>query len=322
MNFDAPARLLLVVAPIVLLVAYLIAQRARRKHALRFTSVDLLASVAPRRAGWQRHISALLLLLAVLFLVIGFAEPTRTVKVPKEHGAIMMAIDTSGSMSATDVAPTRLAAAIDAAKRFVDALPPGLQVGLLEFNDKAKVRAIPTSERDSVKAALDSLVADGGTGTGPAIRSSLDSIAALPVDANGQRPAAAIVLMSDGSPTIGANGETPEQSVANANAAAKEADIPVDTIAFGTPTGTIERQGQLVPVPADPDAMAEIADATGGKSFTASTANQLNSVYEQIRRTVGYDSEQREITAWFTGIGLAVAVLAAGAALIWVQRMP
>jgi Ca-activated chloride channel homolog len=322
MNFDSPARLLLVVAPVALLVAYLLAQRSRRKHALRFTSVDLLASVAPRRAGWQRHISAALLLLAVLFLVVGFAEPTRTVKVPKEHGVIMMAIDSSGSMAASDVAPTRLAAAVDAAKRFVDALPPGLQVGVLEYDDSPKVRAIPTSERASAKAALDALRADGGTGTGLAIQSSLDAVAALPVDANGTRPAAAIVLMSDGTPTIGANGETPEQSVENASTAAKEAGIPVDTIAFGTETGTIERQGQLVPVPADPEAMKQIADVTGGKSFTASTANQLNSVYEQIRRTVGYDNEERQITAWFTGIGLAMAVLAAAAALVWVQRMP
>jgi Ca-activated chloride channel family protein len=322
MNFASPARLILVIVPIALLVAYLIAQHARRKHALRFTSVDLLASVAPRRAGWQRHISALLLLLAMIALVIGFAEPTRTVKVPKEHGAIMMAIDTSGSMRATDVPPTRLAAAVDAAKRFVDALPPGLQVGVIEFNDRARVRAIPTSERDSVKAALDALVADGGTSTGTAIRTSLDAIAALPVDANGQRPAAAIVLMSDGSPTIGMGGLSPEESVSSATAAAKEAKVPVDTIAFGTENGTVERDGQLVPVPADPEAMRAIADATDGKSFTAENVDQLNSVYEQIRKTVGYDSEEREITVWFTGIGLAVAMLAAGAALIWLQRMP
>jgi Ca-activated chloride channel family protein len=322
MNFDAPARLLLVIAPLALLVAYLLAQRSRRKHALRFTSVDLLASVAPRRAGWQRHIGALLLLLAVVFLVVGFAEPTRTIKVPKEHGVIMMAIDSSGSMAATDVAPTRLAAAIDAGKRFVDALPPGLQVGLIEYDDDATVRAIPTSERESVKAALDALASDGGTGTGIAMRAALDSIAALPVDANGDRPAAAIVLMSDGSPTIGAGGETPEQSVAAASEAAKEAGVPVDTIAFGTESGTIERQGQIIPVPADPEAMEQIADATDGESFTASTADQLDKVYEQIRKTVGYDSEERQITAWFTGIGLAIAVLAACAALLWVQRMP
>jgi Ca-activated chloride channel family protein len=322
MNFDSPARLLLVVVPIVLLVAYLVAQRSRRKHALRFTSVDLLASVAPRRAGWQRHISALFLLLALLFLVVGFAEPTRTVKVPKERGAIMMAIDSSGSMAATDVAPTRLAAAIDAGKRFVDALPPGLEVGLIEYDDTARVRAIPTSERDSVKTALDALQSDGGTGTGLAIRTALDAIAALPPDASGARPAAAIVLMSDGTPTIGTDNESPEESAAAASEAAKEAGVPVATIAFGTDYGTIERDGQTIPVPADPEAMKQIADTTGGESFTAETVDQLDTVYEQIRKTVGYDSEERPITAWFTGIGLAIAALAAGAALIWVQRMP
>ncbi len=322
MNFDAPGRLLLVVAPIALLIGYLIAQRARRKNALRFTSVDLLASVAPRRAGWQRHISAALLLLAVLLLVVGFANPTHNIKVPKEHGAIMMAIDTSGSMAATDVAPTRLAAEIEAAKRFVDALPPGLEVGLLEYDSTSRLRAIPTSERASVDTALDALFADGGTGTGPAIDASLQAIASLPLDANGKRPAAAIVLMSDGSPTIGAQGKSPEQSVVDATAAAKEAGVPIDTIAFGTETGTIERGGQLIPVPADPDAMKQIADGSGGKSFTASTASQLNSVYEQIRRSVGYDNQKASVAVWFTGVGLAIALLAGIAALIWVQRMP
>ena len=111
MSFASPARLLLVVVPLLLLVAYVLVQRSRRKYALRFTSVDLLASVAPRRPGWQRHISAVLMLAAVAALVFGFAKPTGTKKVARERGTIMLAIDTSGSMAATDVAPSRLVAA-------------------------------------------------------------------------------------------------------------------------------------------------------------------------------------------------------------------
>jgi Ca-activated chloride channel family protein len=324
-SFDVPWRLVFIVAPIALLVAYLIGQRARRKYALRFTSVDLLASVAPRRAGWQRHISAGLMLLAVLFLVVGFARPTRTIKVAKEQGTIMLAIDTSGSMAAADVPPTRLAAAAEAAKRFVDRLPPGLQVGLLNFSSTAALRVAPTSNHAIVDAAIDALTVQGGTATGPAIKASLDAIAALPTDANAtekKKPAAAIVLMSDGTPTIGAPGETPDQTVANQTAAAKDAHIAIDTIAFGTPDGTIERQGESIRVPADPEAMKAIARGSDGKSFTAQTANQLDSVYDQIRRTVGYDSKTQDITAWFTGIGLLIAILSAIAALVFVQRMP
>ncbi len=322
MSFDAPERLLLIAAPLALLVAYIVGQRARRKYALRFTSVDLLASVAPRRAGWQRHISAGLMLLAVLFLVLGFAHPTRTVKVAKERGTIILTMDTSSSMAATDVAPNRLAAAKDAAKRFVDGLPPGLQVGLLTFDSSVTLRIPPTNDHPTVDAAIDGLGFNGGTATGSALHASLDAIKALPTDANGKTPGAAIVLMSDGTPTIGAQGETPAQTVANSTAAAKDAGIPVDTIAFGTEDGTIERQGEQIPVPADPEAMKEIARGSDGKSFTAETSDQLNSVYDQIRRTVGYDNKQQDITAWFTGIGLLVAVLTALAALIWVQRIP
>src|SRR4051794_1576025 len=235
MSFEAPARLLLIAAPIALLVAYIIGQRARRKYALRFTSVDLLASVAPRRAGWQRHISAGLMLLAVLFLVLGFAHPTRTVKVPKERGTIMLTIDTSGSMAAADVAPTRLLAAEAAAKRFVDGLPPGLQVGLLTFDSSVSLRVTPTNDHTMINAAIDALNFQGGTATGAAIKASLDAINAVPPDATGKPPAAAIVLMSDGTPTLGASGETPAQTVERETEAAKQASVPIDTIAFGTP---------------------------------------------------------------------------------------
>ena len=134
MSFASPSRLLLIVLPLGLLGAYILVQRSRRKYALRFTSVDLLASVAPRRPGWQRHISAALMLLALLALVVGLAGPVRKVRVARQRGTIMLAIDTSRSMSATDVAPDRLSAAEDAARLFVEKLPAGLKVGLLTFD--------------------------------------------------------------------------------------------------------------------------------------------------------------------------------------------
>jgi Ca-activated chloride channel homolog len=321
-SFQSPWRLLLIVAPVAILVAYLIAQRMRQKYAMRFTSVDLLASVAPKRPGWQRHISAALMLIAVLALVVGFAKPEKTVKVPKERGTVLLAIDTSGSMAADDVAPTRLAAAQAAAKQFVAKLPSGLKIGLLGFDSSARLLVSPTPDRPTVSAAIDSLTLGGGTATGDAITQSLAAIKALPPEANGKPAAAAIVLMSDGTPTIGHDGSSPEEAVAAATAAAKDAKVPVNTIAFGTPNGTVQSQGEVVPVPADPQAMEDIAKNANGKSFTATTAGQLNSVYEQIRRSVGYDSQQRDITAWFTGLGLLLAILTAGAALFWMQRVP
>ena len=322
MSFAEPLRLLLILVPLVLLGAYFFVQRSRRKYALRFTSVELLASVAPRRPGWQRHISAALMLVALVALVVGLAGPTHNERVARQRGTIMLAIDTSGSMSATDVAPTRLAAAEDAARRFVEKLPRGLKVGLLSFDSGARVLASPASDHAGVLAALDHLQVGGGTATGDAIYQSLATIAAQPRAANGKRPAAAIVLMSDGSPTIGRNGESPTQTVTQATAAAKAAGVPVDSIAFGTAQGTVNLQGEVLSVPADPAAMAQIAEGSGGKSFTAVTGTELNAVYDQIRMSVGYDTVPRDLRGWFLGLGLFVLFLSSGAALVWSQRLP
>ena len=322
MSFASPLRLLLIVVPLLLLGAYLFVQRSRRKYALRFTSVDLLASVAPRRPGWQRHISAALMLVASLALVVGLAGPTRNVRVARGRGTIMLAIDTSGSMAATDVAPSRIAAAEDAARRFVNKLPRGLRVGLLSFDSQAQLVASPTLDHAAVLAAINTLEVHGGTSTGEAIYQSLAAIAAQPKAANGKPAAAAIVLMSDGTPTLGRDGQSPEQTVAAATAAAKQAGVPVDSIAFGTPGGTIQPQGEVVSVPADPQAMQQIASGSGGKSFTAVSGSQLNSVYDQIRKSVGYDTVPRNMTTWFLGLGLLMLILTSVAGLVWSQRLP
>jgi Ca-activated chloride channel family protein len=321
-SFDQAGRLWFLIVPVVLFIAYLVAQRSRRKYALRFTSVELLASVAPRRPGWQRHISAVLLLAAVAALVFGFAKPNGTKKVARQRGTVILAIDTSGSMAATDVAPTRLVAAQTAARRFIAGLPAGLKVGLLSFDTQARVLVTPTADHVPVLAAVDTLSIGGGTATGSAIDAALTAVAALPPGADGVKAPAAIVLMSDGSPTIGKDGASATQTVADATAAAKQAAVPVDTIAFGTSSGTVTIQGETVPVPADPQTMAAIASGSGGKSFTATSGNELNAVYDQIRRTIGYDTVPADLSGWFIGSALLLAVLTAGAALVWMQRIP
>jgi len=324
-SFEEPWRLLILVAPLALLIAYMFAQRARRKYAVRFTSVDLLASVAPKRPGWQRHVSAALMLLAVCALIVGFAQPTGTRRVPRQRGAVIVAIDTSGSMAATDVAPTRLVAAQDAARRFIDGLPKGLKIGVLSFDSNSRMLAAPSTDRAAALAAVNSLSVGGGTATGVAIEDALDAVRALPAGADGTKAPAAIVLMSDGAPTIGKDGtgaEAAQQTVTEATAAAKAAHVPVDTIAFGTSSGTITIQGETLPVPADPQTMAAIARGSGGKSFTATTSNELNAVYDQIRKVVGFDKVPTNLTEWFVGLALLFAILTAGAALYWMQRIP
>jgi Ca-activated chloride channel homolog len=319
-TLEAPARLALVIAPIALLVAYLIVQHGRRKYAVRFTSVDLLASVAPRRPGWQRHVSAGVLLLALLAMVVGLARPARVSKTPKKNGTILLTVDTSGSMAATDVQPSRLAAAEAAARSFVERLPSGLKVGLVSFNSNTDVLVAPTSDKGAVVNAINNLTVNGGTATGDAIKQSLAAALAQPDDGSGSKSAAAIVLMSDGSPTLPQNG--PQAAVDAATTAAKKAKVPVDTIAFGTKDGTLVRNGETIPVPADPEAMAKIASATGGKSFTATSSEQLNSVYDQIRKSVGYDTVKHDLTVWWLGLGFVLALLCACAGLFWMQRIP
>ncbi len=321
MTFLSSWRLVLLVAPVVLLVAYLLVQRSRRRVAVRFTSVDLLASVAPRRSGWQRHLASAALLAAIVLLVLGFAQPARVERTPKQRATVILTLDVSGSMVANDVTPTRLAAAQQAARGFVNALPPGVQLGLVSFSSSASVLVSPTSDRSSVLAAINTLQAGGGTATADAIQLSLNTITTIPPGADGKPAPAAIVLMSDGTPTVGRGGASPSQSVDDAAAMAKQSGVKIDTIAFGTEGGTVVVQGQSIAVPSDPAAMAQIAKGTGGQTFTAQTADELKSVYHQIGRVVGYDVHRHEITAWFTGIGLLVATMAGVAALLWTQRV-
>jgi len=321
MTFLSPWRLALLAAPAALLVAYLLAQRARRKVVVRFTSVDMLASVAPRRPGWQRHISAGAVLAALVLLVVALAQPARAQRVPRQRATVMLVLDTSGSMVATDVAPSRLAAAQEAARGFVNALPPGVQLGLVSFASNASVLVAPTSDRTTVLAAINGLRASGGTATGDALFLALNAVTALPPGADGKAAPAAIVLMSDGTPTIGRGDQSPSQTVSDAAAAAKQAGVKINTIAFGTPSATIVIQGQTVAVPSDPAAMAQIASDSGGHTFTAQTAGQLKSVYSEIGRVVGYDVHRHQIAAWFTGLALLVVMLGAVAALVWTQRI-
>ncbi|MGH2719534.1 MAG: VWA domain-containing protein, partial [Actinomycetota bacterium] len=204
---------------------------------------------------------------------------------------------------------------------FVDALPAGVQIGLEAFSSTAQMLVAPTSDRASLDAAINHLSAGGGTATAAALQLALNAITALPPAANGKKAPAAIVLASDGAPTIGIGDQDPITSAENEAQVAKKAGVPIHTIAYGTESGTVTIEGEVIPVPADPATMAAIAQESGGKTFTAQSEGQLSSVYTQIGRAVGFTVHKREITAWFTGIGLLLAVAAAAGALFWTQRV-
>jgi Ca-activated chloride channel family protein len=321
MTFLDGWRLLLLAAPIALLVGYVVAQRSRQRLVVRFTDVDLLGSVAPRRSGWQRHVAAGLLLLTLAALTVAFARPATITRTPRERATILLALDTSGSMAAADVYPNRLEAAKAEAHAFVTKLPPALKVGLVTFASTAQVLVAPSTDRTAVLGAVDGLQEGNGTATADAINLALSAIKTLPAGASGTRAPAVIVLMSDGTPTVASNGQSPSAAADSAAVAAKSAHVPVDTIAFGTSTGTLNLQGRVIPVPSDPAAMARIAAESGGTSFTARSAGQLKSVYTQIGRAVGYEVHKHDVSSWFTFLGLLLAALSATAALIWTQRL-
>jgi Ca-activated chloride channel family protein len=316
MHFLAAGRLWFILLPIALIVAYIVVQLRRRHHAVRFTNLPLLASVAPKRPGWRRHVPAAAVVGALVLLVLAFAQPSHQRKVARERGTVILAIDVSNSMGAKDVSPNRLAAAVDAARSFVEGLPDKLQVGLILYDGTPRVVSPPTDDHQAVANALSKAKLGPGTATGEAIITALDSIGTIDPDTQtaGAPPPAMIIVMSDGTTTVGRPDEV-------AVAAAKEAGVPVSTIAYGTPDGTITIEEQTIAVPADDAALQAIADGTGGQFFSATSGDQLRQVYSQIGKTVGFDVETREITATFVGFALVLLTLAAAASLFWSSRL-
>ncbi|QXC62632.1 VWA domain-containing protein [Aquihabitans sp. G128] len=316
-TFRTPGRLWLLLAVAALAVVYVVRQLRGRSYAVRFTNLALLDSIAPKRPGWRRHLPAALLLVALAGMVGAFAEPARDERVPRERATIIVAIDTSLSMDATDVDPSRLVAAQAAAKSFVDLLPKRLNVGLVTFNGVASIKVPPTQDREELRAAIDQLRLGERTAIGEAIYASLEAIKTAPEAEGTAKVPARIVLMSDGSTTVG-------RPDSQASAAAKKAKVPVSTIAFGTAEGTIEIDGQPGPVSVavNPEALAKIANDTGGKAFTAATEGQLRDVYKDIGSSVGYTTEERDITATFVGISMVILFAAAVLSQLWFSRLP
>jgi Ca-activated chloride channel homolog len=314
MNFLAPGRLWLLVAVVLLAAGYLVMQLRRRHYAARFTNLDLLASVAPKRPGWRRHVAAAALLAAIVLLVAAWARPTRPEKVPRERATVMLAIDTSTSMRATDVDPSRLEAAKAAASDFVDGMPDRFRLGLVSFNGNARQLVAPTQDHDNVRDALERLRLDNYTAIGEGIFTSLDGLQDVP-SRKSRRRLAHVVLMSDGDTN---SGRTNEEA---ADAAAR-VRIPVTTIAFGTDDGTIGSGSNEFSVPVNRDALRDIARTTDGRFYEAESADELQSVYSNIGSSVGFRTEQREATAWFVGVALAFVLAGAAASLIWTSRLP
>lgn len=324
--FSAPWALLLLVVVAGLALGYVLLLRRRRRDVLRFTNLELLDRVAPRRPGWYRHVPAAALITALAVLTIALAGPQAEARVPRNRATVVLVIDVSLSMQATDVEPSRLEAAQVAAKDFADQLTPGVNLGLVAFAGTAAVLVSPTVERDPVKRAVDGLRLSESTATGEAIFAAMQSVETFSQSLSGSSaegaPPARIVLMSDGKQTIPDSGTgTPEEEPRGSFTAAQvaaDSGIPVSTISFGTRFGTIEIEpGQTTNVAVDDASMRRIAELSGGQFFTAASEQELRQVYAELGEQIGYETRRVDVSRpWLAGGALLLVVgLVAGLAL-------
>jgi Ca-activated chloride channel family protein len=334
MSFGHPLLLVALLAIPLAIALYRAAERRRMRYAIRFTNLDVLATVLPRRA-WRRYVPPVLFLLALASLCVGLARPRVSTLVAKERATVILVIDVSGSMRSRDVKPTRLVAAQNAVRTFLDHAPRGLRVGLIAFAGEPQVASPPTTDRALLRQSLDDIGTFGAFG-GTALGDALAAAVALGRQSVGGTPASgslasvttaapakglvSILFLSDGKQTRGML--EPSEGAQRA----KDAGIPVYTVALGTPGGTVtgDFQGmeRTIPVPPDPATLRQIAQTTGGKFFAAQSAESVRSAYASLGSKLGRTPGRTEVTYAFlaaaAGLLLAAGVLSAA----WAARLP
>ena len=299
MSFRWPELLWAVLlVPLVLLV-WLRGERRRTQRAGVFGNPALLPNVVTARPGWRRVAPVILYLLAATVLLVALARPEATAQVPRDQATIMLVMDTSKSMTSTDVNPSRLKAARAAADTFLGEIPDRFQVGLITFAGAPSVEALPTTDREAIRSALRNAPVRDGTAVGDAIVRALQ--ASRPRNAVGQdRPPTAILLLTDG---VSRSGLPPLAAAQQA----KQEGVPVFTVALASQP---------------PLALQQIAEVTGAQSFTAPTAEQLNAVYRNLGSRLTYVEEKRELTSYFMGGAAVLLLLGAAASIAWFLRLP
>jgi Ca-activated chloride channel family protein len=312
---------LLFVAALVAL--YVITQYSRQKRVLRFANMELLESVAPQRPAKWRHLSAILLICSLVLLTIAMAGPQNDVRIPRNRAVVMLVIDVSQSMRATDVEPSRLAAAQEAAKQFADQLTSGINLGLIAYAGTATVLVSPTTNREATKIAIDKLQLADRTATGEAIFTALQAIATVGAVIGGGDgpPPARIVLMSDGKETVPSNPDNPKGAFTAARTA-KDQGVPISTVTFGTPYGYVEINDQRQPVPVDDQTLKKIAELSDGSAYNAASLEQLKEVFTKLQDQIGYETVKGDASVGWLRLGSLLLALSALAALVFNRRLP
>ncbi|BBU23055.1 VWA domain-containing protein [Mycobacterium xenopi] len=322
-GFEHPWFFLFLLVVLGIVALYIIMQVARHRRMLRFANMELLESVAPRRPTRWRHLPATLLVASLLLLTIAMAGPTHDVRIPRNRAVVMLVIDVSQSMRATDVEPNRMVAAQEAAKTFADELTPGINLGLISYAGTATVLVSPTTNRAATKAALDKLQFADRTATGEGIFTALQAIATVGAVIGGgdTPPPARIVLFSDGKETVPTNPDNPKGAFTAARTA-KDQGVPISTISFGTPYGFVEINGQRQPVPVDDTTMKKVAELSGGNAYNASNLQELKQVYSTLQQQIGYETIKGDASVGWLRLGSLILAVAGLAALLINRRLP
>jgi len=299
MSFRWPELLWAVLLIPLVLLLLVRGERRRTQRAGAFGNPALLPNVVTDRPGWRRVLPVLLYLLAATVLLLALARPEATAQVPRDQATIMLVMDTSQSMLNTDIAPTRIDAAREAADAFLEQVPDRFRVGLVTFAGAPSVETLPTTDKEVIRSALRTAPLRRGTAVGDALLRALQ--ASRPRNAvNDERPPTAVLLLTDGESRSG----TPPLVAAEQ---ARQEEVPVFTVALASQA---------------PDELRQIAEVTGGQAFSAPTSDQLNQVYRDLGTRLTYVEEKRELTSWFMGGAAALLLLGAAASIAWFLRLP
>lgn len=315
LTFLSPWRLVFLALPALVVILAVVAARRQPKRTIKFSSLELFDGLVVKPSSVKQIVPTVLVALAMCAGVVGAARPAYEETDKSEKAVVVLAIDVSLSMSATDVAPSRIEVAKKSAIRFVDNAPSNTLIGVVAFDSTAQQIISATDNRDALRRVISGLQPGTGTAIGEAIFASLDTIATAADVGNGEKAAGTIILLSDGTTTTG----RPDNEAA---AAAQARGVKVNTIAFGTPDGTVVTpDGQTVPVPPDEQALRNIADTARGKSFSATTEDALSKIYDSLGSAIVRKAVMREASGLFALAAVILVFLAGVLSLRWFRRL-
>jgi Ca-activated chloride channel family protein len=320
MSFQSPLALIGLVLVPVLVGLYVLRERRRESYASRFTTPALLPNLISAAPAWRRHLPLALFLVALAAMIVGVARPHASVSVQREEATVLIAIDSSLSMSSQDIRPSRLAAAKNAAGAFVDQMPKKFRVGVIGFAGRAYVAVPPTEDRGLVRSALNSLRSGEGTALGDAVALGT-RLARSERTSDGRIPPTAMLVISDGAQMSGRT--TPDAAAAQA----RSQHIPVYTVVVGTQDGVVNVplangfQAQLR-VPPNPGTLRTMARETGGEFFTAPDSTRLRQIYQKLGSRLGHRQTNRELTDLFAGGSAAFLLFGGALSAAWFRRVP